>query len=100
MARAVTRYQDLPDQLGHGVPKLSGPTPKQMWVLRFIDAHVRERGYAPSTRELCEAMGVRTNAVAETLARLEVKGLLTHEPGKARTLQLTAAGRRALKEAG
>lgn len=60
-------------------------------LARYRQAH----GYAPSLRELCEAIGVSrasTNHVQQLLGRLEIEGLLTHAPGVARSLVLTERG--------
>ncbi len=63
-------------------------------VLRAIDTHWRERGYAPSVRELAALMGFSTiSAVSYWLRRLEGEGMVTENAGRARTLRLTEAGR-------
>lgn len=71
------------------------PTPRQLDVLKAISLYHLDRGFPISIRELGAKLGIRsTNAVNEHLVRLLRMGLVKHEPNRARTLQLTDAGRR------
>jgi repressor LexA len=75
----------------------TSPTTRQVQGLTAIDAHHRAHGYAPTVRELGSALGIRsTNGVAELLCALQTRGLITAQPGKARTTMLTKAGRAVL----
>ena len=48
---------------------------KQQQILEYMKAEVREKGYPPSVREICEAVGLKsTSTVHGHLARLEKKG--------------------------
>lgn len=71
------------------------PTARQMTVLIHVAKSIAARGIAPTVRELCAAIGVRsTNAVSELLRRLEDRGLVTFRgPAQmARRIALTDAG--------
>ncbi|HUS38945.1 MAG TPA: hypothetical protein VMX74_05820 [Pirellulales bacterium] len=74
-------------------------TPRQAEILDAIRRWFSRKRYAPTLRELCSFVGGLTiNAMAGHLDRLREKGYVTWEPGLARTLRLTAAGRREYKE--
>lgn len=65
-------------------------------ILSFVRGHISEHGYAPSTREIAEAVGVASQVVVHThLVRLAEQGYLTVTPRVARGIVLTAKGRRA-----
>ena len=50
---------------------------KQQQILEYMKAEVREKGYPPSVREICEAVGLKsTSTVHGHLARLEKKGYI------------------------
>lgn len=75
-------------------------TPRQLEVLRWVAAHIRAAGYAPTLREIGDALGmVSTNGVKDCLRALEKKGLLTCGEKKARTLVLTPEGLAAAERA-
>lgn len=62
-------------------------TPRQEAVLLAIESAWREHGYGPTTREICQAIGVSsTYAVHCLLAPLRAKGLVFDEI-KPRTLR-------------
>lgn len=76
---------------------ITAPSPRQMDLLRAVEKYQRAMGFAPTNRELCELLEVRsTNGVAEMIRALERKGLLMRTRGCARTLLLTSAGQRQL----
>lgn len=61
-------------------------------VLNYIQTVIRERGYAPSVREIADAVGLRsTSTVHGHLMRLEKKGLLYRDAMKPRAIGLTSA---------
>lgn len=61
-------------------------------ILAYIEAAIRERGYAPSVREIGEAVGLKsTSTVHGHLMRLEKKGLLRRDAMKPRAMGLSAA---------
>jgi repressor LexA len=66
-------------------------TGRQADVLDSIRHHLSTKGYPPTIRELCGAIGIRsTNGVNDHLKALERKGYLTRaSDAKSRGLQLT-----------
>ena len=58
---------------------------KQRQILEYMKAEVREKGYPPSVREICDAVGLKsTSTVHGHLSRLEKKGLIRRDPTKPR----------------
>ncbi len=75
-------------------------TSRQLAVLRVIEHHRRKKGYPPTVREIGEVLGIAsTNGVADHLAALERKKLLTRGEVEARSCIPTAAGRALLNVA-
>lgn len=59
----------------------------QQRVLAFIQSEIKQRGYAPSVREIADAVGLRsTSTVHGHLMRLEKKGLLYRDAMKPRAI--------------
>ena len=55
----------------------------QARILAYIEQEIRTRGYAPSVREIGEAVGLKsTSTVHGHLTRMEKKGLLRHEAAR------------------
>lgn len=66
-----------------------GKTQKK--ILEYIESEIRTRGYAPSVREIGEAVGLKsTSTVHGHLTRLEKKGLLHRDAMKPRAMGLSA----------
>lgn len=64
-------------------------TDKQMKVLEYVKEQIRKKGYAPSVREICQALGLKsTSTVHGYLARLQKKGLIKKDPLKPRTITI------------
>ncbi|MHC1721197.1 MAG: transcriptional repressor LexA [Clostridiaceae bacterium] len=60
---------------------------KQMQIYEFIKFYTSEKGYSPSVREICAAVGLSsTSTVHGHLERLEKKGLIKRDPTKPRTI--------------
>lgn len=58
-------------------------------ILSFIKQEVREKGYPPSVREICEAVSLKsTSTVHGHLQRLEKKGLLHRDEMKPRAIEV------------
>ncbi|MGN0996947.1 MAG: transcriptional repressor LexA [Candidatus Ventricola sp.] len=61
-------------------------------ILAYIQEEIRVRGYAPSVREIGEAVGLKsTSTVHGHLQRLEKKGLLHRDAMKPRAMGLSKA---------
>lgn len=64
-------------------------TEKQKEILNFLDMEIREKGYPPSVREICQAVGLRsTSTVHGYLERLEKKGFIKKDATKTRALKV------------
>ena len=62
---------------------------KQLEVLEFIKSELFKKGYPPSVREICEAVGLKsTSTVHGHLERLERKGLIRRNPTKPRAIEV------------
>lgn len=62
----------------------------QQRILEYIEAYIDENGYAPSVREIGQAVDLKsTSTVHGHLNRLEKKGLLHREAMKPRTIDVT-----------
>ena len=65
-------------------------TEKQMKVLEYVKEQIKKNGYAPSVREICQALGLKsTSTVHGYLARLQKKGLIQKAALKPRTIRIT-----------
>ena len=66
---------------------------KQQQILEYMKAEVREKGYPPSVREICDAVGLKsTSTVHGHLSRLEKKGLIRRDPTKPRAIEILDPG--------
>ncbi len=64
-------------------------TPRQVEILRLIEAHVEESGFPPTRAEICSAMGFSSPNAAEThLRALERKGVIEMTSGASRGIRL------------
>ncbi len=64
-------------------------TGKRLEILDFIDRTQRERGYPPSVREICEAVGLTsTSTVHAHLSTLQKQGFLRRDPTKPRAIEV------------
>lgn len=63
-------------------------------VIRFIAEHIKETGWPPSIREIQEKFGFKsTSTVTYYVNRLIEGGYVEREPGIARGLKITEAGK-------
>ncbi|MFF0814583.1 transcriptional repressor LexA [Rhodococcus sp. NPDC003318] len=82
----MTGYDDL-DPFGGLDP--SALPPRQQSILVTIRDWVVEYGFAPSTRQLADAVGLRsTSAVSKHLKALEDKGFLRRSPSVSRPIDV------------
>jgi len=62
---------------------------KQQLILDFVNKQVEEKGYPPSVREICQAVGFKsTSTVHSYLKKLADQGLLHKDPTKPRALKI------------
>jgi repressor LexA len=65
-------------------------TQRQQDVYSFICAQIRDHGYGPTVREICQQFGIRSpNGVVCHLKSLERKGLIRRLANKSRAIELT-----------
>jgi SOS-response transcriptional repressor LexA len=63
---------------------------KRQRILLAISVFLREHGYSPSLREICDMAEISSTSVAVWhLERLQDAGLVQYEAGKPRTIRLT-----------
>lgn len=66
-------------------------TPRQQAIFDFVGEFSRDRGFAPSLREIGEAVGLTNiSAVRGHVAALEKKGFLKKQPDQPRTISVVA----------
>ena len=66
-------------------------TRRQQQIVDFLLKHQQAAGVMPSMQEITEHFGFRSrNAVPEHLRLLRKKGVITSQPGKARSLRITS----------
>lgn len=75
---------------GEREPGLQGDlTERQQKILQAIRDSLQRRGYAPSFREIGDAVELKsTAAVSYQLTELEAKGVLRREPGQPRAMEI------------
>ena len=62
----------------------------QQKILDFIKSEIDLKGYPPSVREICAAVGLKsTSTVHAHLNHLEAQGLIRRDPTKPRALEVT-----------
>ena len=64
-------------------------TQKEKDIFDYINDCLENNGYAPSVRDICSAVGIKsTSSVHEYLRRLETKGFIKKSSGKSRALSV------------
>lgn len=67
-------------------------TKRQQAVLDNIEKHIREKGYGPTVREVCQDLGLSSPSTVHVhLKALEEKGLIKRDPLKSRSISLAYA---------
>ena len=62
---------------------------KQEEILEFIKQEILSRGYPPSVRDICQAVGLKsTSSVHAHLEKLEEYGYIRRDPAKSRTIEI------------
>lgn len=70
-------------------------TEKQQQILDFVNKQVEDKGYPPSVREICSAVGFKsTSTVHSYLEKLEKNGLILKDPTKPRALRVVGGGKK------
>lgn len=65
-------------------------TKRQQAVLDDIEKHIREKGYGPTVREVCQDLGLSSPSTVHVhLKALEEKGLIKRDPLKSRSISLS-----------
>lgn len=65
-------------------------TKRQQAVLDCIEDCIREKGYGPTVREVCQSLGLSSPSTVHVhLKALENKGLIKRDPLKSRSISLT-----------
>ena len=68
---------------------IEGKRSKQVEIYEFMKSYILHKGYPPSVREICEAVGLKsTSTVHGHLERLEKKGFIRRDPTKPRAIEL------------
>jgi repressor LexA len=68
-------------------------------ILEYIKSEIQSKGYPPSVREICDAVGLKsTSTVHGHLTRLQKKGLLNRDPMKPRAMEVLGDPNFARKE--
>ncbi len=68
---------------------MSDLSAKQQQILDYLKSEVRDKGYPPSVREICEAVNLKsTSTVHGHLERLEKKGYIRRDPTKPRAIEI------------
>ena len=71
------------------MPKPHVLTVRQRQILKFIDNQNRDRGYPPSVREICAAVGLTSpSTVHSHLETLQKHGYLRRDPSKPRAIEV------------
>lgn len=69
--------------------KKSDLTEREREIYDFILNAIRNEGYSPSVRDICNALNMKSTSTVHTyLARLEEKGMIQKDAGKSRTLRI------------
>ncbi len=62
---------------------------KQMEILEYIKSEIKKRGFPPTVRDICAAVGLRsTSSVHAHLESLEKAGFIRRDPTKPRAIEI------------
>lgn len=85
LAETAGEVTPLPD----GPEDLHGLTPRQRRILEVIKHTVDKRGYPPSIREICDAVGLASSSSgAHQLKVLQNKGFIRRDPNRPRAMEV------------
>ena len=75
--------------MNKSVRDANGLNKRERNILNFIQKEVETKGYAPSVREICRAVNLKSTATVQGyLTKLEERGFIRKENQKGRTLRL------------
>ncbi len=58
-------------------------------ILSYMKTEIRKKGYPPTVREMCQALGIKSTSTAhKDLATLEKKGYIRKDPSKPRAIEV------------
>jgi repressor LexA len=78
---------------------MANQTAREDRILEYVKAEIGKRGYPPTVREICAALGIRsTSTVHKAMESLVERGLITKAEGKRRAIQISEDQRAAVKE--
>jgi repressor LexA len=64
---------------------------RELQILEFMRSEIQKKGYPPTVREVCAALGIRsTSTVHKALLSLEEQGLIRKDPTKRRAIEVLA----------
>ena len=67
----------------------AGITKKQQEILEYMKQEILAKGYPPSVREICSAVGLKsTSSVHAHLEKLEKNGYIRRDPAKPRCIEI------------
>lgn len=62
---------------------------REQKILDFMKQEIQQKGYPPTVREICSALGIKsTSTVHKDIANLEKQGYLRKDPAKPRALMI------------
>lgn len=68
-------------------------------ILNFMKSEIKTKGYPPTVREICTALGIKsTSTVHKDIASLEKQGYLKKDPSKPRALMVVDTEESAVSE--
>jgi repressor LexA len=74
-------------------------TKRQIAIFDFIKREVKTKGYPPSVREICEAVGLKSTSTVHTyLGVLEQRGLIKRDPTKPRAIEILEKQKKQMKD--
>lgn len=74
---------------------------KQQQILDFVNSQVKKKGYPPSVREICSAVGFKsTSTVHGYLEKLEKNGLIIKDATKPRALRVVGSNEQSQSDSG
>lgn len=74
---------------------MGSPTFRQIEILQWISTFAASSGFPPTLREMMDRFGIAsTNGAADHVRALERRGLITRQKRSARSIVVTAAGKK------